>query len=256
MNRSDCVDIFDIDLAARTLTWVVSVQSNYIFELNDVVPASRSTFFATNYLHYPMGTFANAVEVFGQRPWGSLVFCRFEPREIDCHLAYDGLRMPNGIALSADARHVFVSGGTDKSLLVFRRAESKYAEETKQVPLEPICYVPLGASPDNLELERAGSLLVTSHLKALTFLQHAVDHSSPAPSLVQRVTWTDANQFAAAERSLDQQCMASVSTVFASTGETNSSTDLPAASIAVRPGKRRLVIGSVFVQGYLSCVPI
>lgn len=278
---SDSIEVFEILIEAKQLVWLLSVQHNTMRELNDVVATSKSTFYATNWLHYPVGTLDNAVEVLTQRPWGSIVYCRFEPREIDCHTAAEHLTMPNGIELSPDKSEVFVSGGGENALLVFRRPPSEDAEERRHVQLQPLCRVPLGASPDNLHIDQAvadddahfGSVLVTSHARTLTFLRHAHDHAVASPSLVQRVTWhrrhsdvfrrsaftasgvDDRNASAAVDAQLE--CAANVTTVFSSPGETRTPTDIPAASIALRVGRkqRRLLLGSVFAFGYLSCAP-
>ena len=267
---------------SHVLKWLVSVQSNVIRQLNDVVPVSKSALYATNFLFHEPGSGDSMFETLTQRSWGSIVYCTFEPRDIQCHVAAADLGMPNGIAASADTRTLFVSGVVDQSLLVFRRP-SDHAEQYRRGRLQLLCRVPLAAAPDNLFLQRAsGALLVTSHLRTLTFVRHAADHDLPAPSLVQRVVWhgdttgTGAGNAAAPYLEADvpavfgegdapsnetlavamqRTCVATVDNIFASPGETRSASDLPAASIAVELSHGRMVLGGVFAYGYLLCQP-
>lgn len=62
-----------------------------------------------------------------------------------------------------------------------------HARDAATGDLEPTGAIPVGTSPDNIELASDGSLWIAGHSRVFDFLAHAEDAKAVAPSHVQRV---------------------------------------------------------------------
>jgi len=169
----DEVVIFDVDHEGR-LRYRRSVADPLLFRLNDVQPAGRDRFYATN----DHGKGLPAVLQDGLRlDRASLVY--FDGRR--ARIAAEGLSYANGVNLSRDGRELYVAETTDRDLRVYDRDP-----ESGELGLATV--VPVGMGADNVDVQEDGDLLVGGHPKLLDFLRHARDPSAPSPSQVVRVS--------------------------------------------------------------------
>lgn len=215
----DSVEIFE--RVGDSLHHRSSVQHPLLQEINDVHAVSSSSFYVTRFLRHHPGTFMNLVETTLRMPWGYVAYCIVQnSTSVDCKIALDGLRMPNGI--HGNGSFFFVIETLADALLVLRR----HGDNT----LSRSSTVPLGSACDNLDLDDEGNLFTACHPKTLSFMLHSKDHSRPSPSQVLKIAPNG-----------------TVSELFMSHGD-----DLPASSAALCHGGT-VYIGSVFGDGVLAC---
>lgn len=141
--------------------------------------------------------------------------------------AAEGLNFPSGVAVSRDARYVYVSQSYPRRLSTFER-------DPLRGTLKEVSTSDIPSNLDNLRFDAEGNLWIGSHPKAYAMAAYRKDASKMPPSVVYKVTMKDG---------LPQGYLA----VFADTG-----TLIGASSVAaVADG--RLLIGSAFGAKILNC---
>jgi len=241
------VDVFKYNDTLNELTWDQTVVDPLFRNINDVAYIDDKRFYVTNWLYYQQGTPLNQVETFLQRPWGYVLLCVHEKRRAKdwaafrftrtvCEVVVDGLRMPNGIDISADGKTVFIASSVGREVLIYdRQPENNLTLRTT---------VDVGTGVDNVVLDRTtGAVYAGCHPQMLSFVRyapHAKDPSSYAPSQVLRLLPVSPDAHGYAHQYQPEQ-------IFLSDGA-----DLSASSVGF-VYHHKLLIGAVFDDGILVC---
>lgn len=198
----DCVELFDVSADGFTLTYRASVLHPVLRQLNDLVLVGAGTaadpmrLYVTNWMYYTVGSAKAMVEMYGRFAWGYVVACsglpnldsardgsQWQSDALQCDVAADTLKMPNGITASPDGKTVYVAASIDKGLHVYDR-------EAASGNLTKATFIHAGSMLDNLWLDAdTGDVWTASHARALTFLRYSRDHvnrKAPTQLLVVR----------------------------------------------------------------------
>uniref|UniRef100_A0A7S1YHC5 Uncharacterized protein n=2 Tax=Sexangularia sp. CB-2014 TaxID=1486929 RepID=A0A7S1YHC5_9EUKA len=207
---------------------LVGTYSDPLFvRLNDVAPLSDRSFYATNYQNYDSSQWMNLAETLLKLPLQYVVHCVMEtPSVARCSKASEHFPQVNSIVLTADRRRAFVTDPLSMLIYVFDVDAS-----SGKLTLTNSIATPEGGC-DNLFLMDDGNMLAACHPKLLSFIQHAENPRSMAPSLVLHVDVT----------SLETKVV-----LADPTGE-----HLSASSSAAVLGDR-LLVGAVFDPGFMTC---
>lgn len=199
--------------------------------LNDVALADDDgdEVYASNWKHSKPGTLAMLWETYAQMPWTDVVRCRAGAPGGRCEVAAAGFRMANGVLVTPDGTRVWVAESIGRQVVEFSRDPATGA-------LSRLREIGTDSFNDNLSWNGAdGSLLVTSHPRALSFVIYSkrphARGGSHSPWHVLRLA-SGASEFDELVYSLGDH--------------------MSAASVAVRHGDKMLV-GSVMDRGVMLC---
>jgi arylesterase/paraoxonase len=145
-------------------------------------------------------------------------------------LHFDGRELREAATGITYANGITGSGGRLYVAACLGRAVLEYAIDLPG-QLRLLRTLPLGAAPDNLELDSRGALWTGAHRSPLRFLGHAHSAARPAPSQAVRLSLADGQ----------------AQVVYADPGG-----EISGSSVAVRTG-RLLLIGAVFDRHMLAC---
>lgn len=166
------IDVFEI-VSSSELKLRRRISYPELIAPNDIIVLGQDRFLASNDHAHPRGTTWEKVEVFLTLPWSSISY--FDGNE--GHIAVEGLRMANGLALSPDQQTLYVAESTRSTLTRYRQSGSpKRWEKMDEVNID--------AAIDNLEWYGPSTLLTGAHPQPLEFLKHTFDASHPSPSEV------------------------------------------------------------------------
>jgi arylesterase/paraoxonase len=143
---------------------------------NDIVAVGPDRFYVTNTHAHPRGG-AQTLESLMRRTQARVLYydgAKFSP-------VLEPLRFPNGINVSRDGRKLYIAETTPQSLLVYDRDPASES-------LTLASSIPLGTSPDNIEIGESGELWIGAHPKLIEVLRAAGDPSHRAPAQVLRVS--------------------------------------------------------------------
>jgi arylesterase/paraoxonase len=181
LDGSNTVDIFsvDIDKGAAELTEVGSIGGAVLASPNDLAAVDDDRFYVVN-------DHTSKTE-FGRWLDDTLVLPRADILYFDgikfVEVA-NGLNYPNGAALSADGRYLYVTEAYPRTLLTFER--NTFTGQLKQVNA-----LAMASNLDNADVAADGSIWVGSHPKAFAMAAFREDPSKPAPSEIFRVSVKD-----------------------------------------------------------------
>ena len=149
--------------------------------LNDLVALGKSSFYITNFLKYcKTAHIALMLESQLALPTGDVVYYDGG----DAAVVGSGLKMPNGVNLSPDRRHLYVTASSQESLLVYKRNEQNGS-------IELVREFPLHTAVDNVEVDLdTGDLYIGAH-RSYRLLLEDYNGTQPAPSHVLRIRPTD-----------------------------------------------------------------
>ncbi len=184
---------------------VVAVGPRRFYVTNDVRPG-RDAVIAN--LHFLMGLGSGEIFYVDDGVW---------------RLAAEGLRFANGLALSPDGLKLYAAETSGNALKVFDRHPGTGALALRET-------IPLGASPDNINVDAAGAVWVGALPKPLAVPRLARDPGATAPSEVLRVDPDGAAQ-----------------TVYRNEGGEQS-----AVTVAARV-RNKLLIGALYEEKFLFC---
>lgn len=142
---------------------------------NDVLAVGPEAFYVTydhGFKSGPMST----LETYLALPFSSVVY--FDGAQWSKPV--EGLRLANGINMSADGKSVYVSEFLGRRVGVYTRDANSGA-------LTPVRYFKVNFGPDNIEISQDGGLWIAGHDKVFDFLKHAGDPKVVAPSRVIRL---------------------------------------------------------------------
>lgn len=189
---------------------------------NDLVVAAKDKFFVTNDHGSKHGSVMQNLEDYLGLAMSSVAY--FDGKQ--GHIVMSGMRMANGIELSADKKTLYVAESLGRSVSRYRAGESlrdwSFQDRVK-----------FGFSVDNLEWSDTGELLTAGHPKVFDFIEHVEDPLHKSSSEVSRIN-------------------VSGQTMKAETIYRNDGVALSAASVAVQLGGTML-IGPVLDKHILRC---
>jgi len=215
------IDIFDIS-APGVLTLRRKVSYPEMISPNDLIVVAKDQFFVTNDYGSTYATLMQKLEAYLGLPMSSVTYFDGEQG----HSVIDGLRMANGIALSADKQTLYVA----ESL---RRSVSRYSRGVSLLDWTYQDRVEFGFSVDNLEWSDNGKLLTAGHPKAFDFLAHVDNPLNVSSSEVASIN--------VAGKTMQAE------TIYRNDGEA-----LSGASVAVQLGET-VLIGPVLDTHILRC---
>lgn len=166
------IDIFDIS-APGVLSLRRRVSYPEMTSPNDLVVVAKDQFFVTNDHGSGHATVMQKLEDYLGLPMSSVSY--FDGKQ--GHIVIDGMRMANGIELSADQQTLYVAESLRRSVSRYRRGAS-VLDWIYQDSVE------FDFSVDNLAWSDNGNLLTAGHPKAFDFLAHVDDPLNTSSSEV------------------------------------------------------------------------
>lgn len=224
INETDpSVLIYEIGPDDR-LTLLKTLTDYRLTSPNNIVATGPDSFYVTNDVPAGRHSLQARLDFLTKAPSGLILY--FDGQSWSN--AADGLRFPNGLALSEDGRRLYVAELSARNLKVFDRAPSTGV-------ILPADDIPLSLFPDNLTLHQ-DRLLVSGHPSPVTFSRYArkPDVASPSQVIAMRA---------------DSVGVSGMETLF-----TDDGTSLSGSSVAVEVGTNRL-IGSYADNKILLCTP-
>ena len=189
---------------------------------NDLLAVTPTQVYVTNDHRHTSGM-RRAIEDYFRRPWANVVL--WDGKAF--HEAAAGIRLANGINMSADRTTVYVAATIGQAVRVYRRDSASGALTfTREIPLN--------SAGDNIEVDADGSLWLGAHPQLLTLVRYMSGKAPDAPSQVLHVVRGGDGR----ER---------VEEVYLDLGE-----QLSGASVAAARGKR-LLIGAIADAKLLDC---
>lgn len=214
--RGNTVEIFD--LREEGLVHRATLTDPLLVMANDLVAVGPDRFYLTNTHKHAPGFMQN-VETYLQLGKANVLY--YGPGGF--RTAITDLVFPNGINVSPDGRRLYVATLTQRALRVYDRDVA-----TERLTLQRT--IALGSGPDNIEVDRDGTLWIGAHPKMLRVAAHRDDPKELSPSQVLRVS---------PDGTVDEIYL-------------NDGTQISAASVAAARG-HRLLIGQIFDAGFLDC---
>lgn len=144
------IDMFDID-ADGDLHYLESVSERRLTSPNDLVATGPRSFYVTNDAEAGSDTPMGRLQLLFQAGSGSVLHYN----DGVWSLAADGLRFANGIGVDATGSRLYVSETSSRTLRIFAR-------EAASGVLSQTGVEELGAGPDNLNVDRAGSVWIAA----------------------------------------------------------------------------------------------
>jgi arylesterase/paraoxonase len=165
------VEIFDLGLGAFVHRGAMgTVRDPLIASPNDVAAAGPVQFYVTNDHGAGASLARTAEDLFRMRRGTVAHYDGAKPAGERLRVVADGLLYPNGIALSADHRTLYVASTRDGAVHIFD-LQSKGTTKPREAPDRTIA---LGFGPDNLAWDRRGRLLVAGHPDLARFTIYAL----------------------------------------------------------------------------------
>lgn len=219
---TSAVEIYDVG-DDGTLAHVRSVTERRLTSPNDVVAVGPDAFYVTNDTQPGRESLLGRLYFLLRAGAGSVLFHDGQSWRV----AADGLKFANGIALSPAGDRVYVAESAGGDVRTFRRDAATNI-------LTEAATTPVGAAPDNINVDRSGAIWVAAHPRPLSLPGYFKPRDSKSPSLVLRLD------------SVEGAAMRPVH-VFADDGR-----QLSASSTAARLGDT-LIIGALLDSKFLIC---
>ena len=169
------IDVFTIPVPGK-LHFKRRITYPELISPNDLVVVAEDQFFVSNDHGNPRHTVWEVLEDYLGLPLSSVTY--FDGQK--GHLVIEGLRMANGVALSADQQSLYVAESMGRSIKRYSAGDSML-----DWTLEDSLYV--DSIVDNLEWDEQGRLLTGAHPKGFDFLAHSKDAKALSPSEIIRI---------------------------------------------------------------------
>lgn len=166
------INVFRIESPER-LSLRTTITYPELISPNDIIVVSQDNFYVTNDHGNPRGTLMEKVEDYLTLPLSSVSYYDGSQG----HIAIEGIRMANGIAISEDQQTLFIAASMENSLLRYKRGANA-------LDWKPDGSVFVASVVDNLEWTQHGTLLTGAHPRPLDFIRHANDPSISSASEV------------------------------------------------------------------------
>ncbi|MCP9767725.1 hypothetical protein EGI22_07355 [Lacihabitans sp. LS3-19] len=211
-------DVFRFEISGDSLLYLNKYASTDFTSPNDILAIGENQFFVTND-HDSRIKWKVMMNDFLRIPSGNVVFYDGEKTKI----VSQKLTYPNGIALSKEGKKIYVASTLDKTIEVFEpQAQSHYLKSVESFSTK--------YSPDNIEINRNGDLIVGCHPKLFAFMSHRKSDKNLSPSAVIEI---------------DHENLKSQKTLYLNLGENISGSSV-AAPYYLQNQKQNLLVGCVF----------
>lgn len=215
---SEQIDAFEISIADKTAKHFLTIRDPFFHAVDDLILVSENSFYVTNFLRF-QNPILQSLEMAFKVPSGSVIF--YDGKKAKKVLT--GLRGPNGIALSADKKKLFLTATLAKELHVYEILPDF------SLKLEEIFF--LFTAADNLNVDDSGAIWTGAHPISYQVGLHFLDPANTlTPSQVLKIEFSD-------EKSKNPP---QITEIFADPGN-----NLKGSSAAVR-FKDRLLVGTMF----------
>lgn len=219
------VEIYDLQ-GDNTLNHRRTVTVPGLIRINDIAATGRDSFYATSESDLKQGSFSEYLSIVtdGDRTGAVWYFDGTSGKKLDT-----GIGFANSLALTIDGKTLYASGTTSRGIYIYDRNPATNAIKRRTAAF-------VGTGVDNIDIEDDGRVWVAAHPKLLSFVQHANNPATGAPSQVIILEPSTTGT----EGKIDQ--------VYLKDGNDGFS----AATVAVRDGDT-MVLGSVFEDGIRVC---
>uniref|UniRef100_A0A672QTR6 Paraoxonase n=1 Tax=Sinocyclocheilus grahami TaxID=75366 RepID=A0A672QTR6_SINGR len=167
------VEIFRFVENENTLQYIKAIKHELLLNVNDIVAVGTESFYATNDLYFTNGIL-KFVEPFLSLPWCDVVY--YSPQTLQ--VVAGGFLIANGIKISPDKRHLYVSNIMKHKISV--------TNPVHELPISLTLEVDVGSVCDNIEVDHeSGDLWLSCHPNGLKFMLS--DPNDPPGSEVIRI---------------------------------------------------------------------
>ncbi|XP_073703914.1 serum paraoxonase/arylesterase 2-like [Garra rufa] len=167
------VEIFQFVEGENVLYYIKTIKHELLHSVNDIVAVGTESFYATND-HYFINGILKLVERFLSLSWCDVVY--YSPQTVQS--VAGGFTSANGINISPDKRHLYVSDILKHKIVVLEIQKNTVLSHVKEVDVGSLC--------DNIEVDReSGDLWLGCHPNGLKFLLS--DPNDPPGSEVIRI---------------------------------------------------------------------
>ncbi|XP_059194726.1 serum paraoxonase/arylesterase 2-like [Centropristis striata] len=206
------IEIFHF-VEENTLVHLKTISHPLLHSVNDIVAVGVESFYATNDRYHPSDVINHLVTLLGLT-WCDVVY--YSPQEVK--MAAGGLLSANGINISPDKRHIYVSDIMEHDIEVYERKPGETLVHLKSVAVGSLC--------DNIEVDsRTGDVWLGCHPNGMKVGTY--NPEDPPGSEIIRIRNVESEQ-------------PEVSVAFADDGRV-----LMASTVAA-PYEGKLLIGSIF----------
>ncbi|XP_056331295.1 serum paraoxonase/arylesterase 2 [Danio aesculapii] len=167
------VEIFRFFENENALEHMKTIRHELLHNVNDIVAVGTESFYATND-HYFTNDILKIVEPFLSLPWCDVVY--YSPETVQ--VVAGGFLSANGINISPDKRHLYVSHILKHTIAVLEIQKNTVVSHVKEIDVGSLC--------DNIEVDReSGDLWIGCHPNGLKCVFH--DPNDPPGSEVIRI---------------------------------------------------------------------
>ena len=167
------VELFAI--AEGRLRHIDSIANLLFRSPNDIAAVGPRQFYVTNDRGYLDGIALQLERIFG---WANSDVVYFDGQVASVVL--DGLSFANGIQFAPQTEQVFMTETRANTLRIYRRSRDDGA-------LTFINGIQVGRGPDNIDIDKNGTIWIATHPKAFNLIAHADRPESLSPSRVMRL---------------------------------------------------------------------
>lgn len=152
------VEIFRFVEEENSLQYIKTIKHDLLRSVNDIVAVGTESFYATND-HYFTNGFLKFLEPLLTLGWCDVIY--YSPDTVQ--VVAGGFLSANGINISPDKRHLYVSDVMNHTIVVLEIQKNTILSRLKEVDVGSLC--------DNIEVDRkTGDLWLGSHPNGLKFL--------------------------------------------------------------------------------------
>ncbi|XP_030638444.1 serum paraoxonase/arylesterase 2 [Chanos chanos] len=134
------IEIFKFHEQENAIVHKKTIKHDLLHSVNDIVAVGTESFYATND-HYFSNDMLKHAELLLTLPWCNVV--HYSPEEVK--VVAKGFHFANGINISPDKRHIYVSDFFNHKIVVMEIGESSTLTHVKEVGV--------GCLPDNIEVD-------------------------------------------------------------------------------------------------------
>jgi len=171
----DFVEIYEYRPDTHSLLWMQEIRNAEFVLLNDVEPvwtrenSKVPDFFVTNSFKYEMMTWKNLLlEGFYHPRWNTLLHCGLDASKDQknpwsCTVVDDTLAMSNGVAASADGRHLYAISTDTKTMMIYNLSLPSSAKSSNPL-IKKWKVISTPSSCDNFYVDQStGEVFVACH---------------------------------------------------------------------------------------------
>ena len=219
-HRSDfsSVEVFNWDGAK--LKHKKTIQNELLINPNDIVTMGKDQFYLSHD-HGSKNILLKKIETYSRMGRGYVTLYQ----EGNFRIMAKSIAYANGMATSLDRGILYVASMLGQKIEVFNIAKDNSLIYLKSIKLE--------VSPDNIVLDRDGSLLISAHSKLFDLQSHMKDHAKSSPFEILRISHPDQKAVSSRIIAGDGKGISGVSMAF--------------------PVGDKFLLGTIFMDKFLIC---